>query len=152
MKLSDKQFSALTAKLALGSPDGGGFSANPKTGRAPRSGVMVSEDGTEQQVPARNVNAQSISEYARSNRGKLAKEGRYLGGWNPGGGADVSLDVSRRVAPSRSTSRAHGSDVARADAVTSALDLGIANRQEAVYDVKRDKVVATGYDPSKRRQ
>ena len=68
----------------------------------------------------------------------------FVGGWNPGGDSDVFLDVSRRTMPSGSVRREYGRPVAQADAMTSALDLGIANDQLAVYDVERDNVVRTG--------
>jgi hypothetical protein len=136
MTLSMNQFSSIHARLQRD----GGFSASPKTGAAPKSGFMVSEAGSEQQVSTGASTPQHLADYASRNSSALSAPDRYLGGW--AGPRGTSLDVSRNVKPDRSTARRYGSDVAHADARTSAMDMGIAHDQEAVWDVKRGQEIS----------
>lgn len=156
-KLSDGQFKGLFDDLNMGSPDGGGFSVNAFTGESPSTGVMVSHNTGEEQVPASEASPERLQQHhseAMSNR-MYTGNYKYFGGWNPGGGEDVSLDRSMQVGQNAQVRREYGEPVAKADAMTSALDIGIAQKQMAVFDNDAPEganpVKMTGYDRSKDR-
>lgn len=136
------QFRQLKNDLNLSGQGEGGFTVDAKTGVKPSSGIMVSAPTGEQQVPKNELTTDRLAAYA----GNMDTSTPYhhFGGWNPGGGADVSLDSSRRIMPSPSVKKEYGENVARADAMTSALDIGIANQQEAVFRLDDFATVRTG--------
>lgn len=135
MSLNPRQFGTMMQSLR----SNGGFSASSQTGRAPRTGFMVSIPGHEQQLPAYQVNAGHIQKFAQDHADVLGP-GQFIGGWVGGNLGDehreVSLDVSQQIKPNPKVARKYGADVAHADARTSAADLSIARNQEAAYDVK----------------
>ena len=137
------QFETLYQALNVGGSGGGGFSVNANTGATPKGeGVMVSKDKSEEQIPQSEVTPGRIQKYAGSK--DFSGSYDHLGGWNPGGGADVSLDMTRRVMPGQDVKRTYGNGVARANAMTSALDIGIMEKQEAVFRLSDMSTHRTG--------
>jgi hypothetical protein len=132
-KLSNGQFSGLVSQLNMGAPKGkgGGFTVDAKTLKPVETGTMVSAPTDERQVPQSQVSSGALRDYHSST--DFSAPYNNFGGWNPGGREDVSLDKSRRVMPDQGVQQQYGEKVAQADAMTSALDLGIMNQQEAVF-------------------
>lgn len=125
------QFEGLRNDLNLEGEGEGGFTVDVKTGIKPSTGIMVSAPTGEQQVSKEDLTTNRLEAYAGTV--DTTTPYHHFGGWNPGAGADISLDSSRRIMPSASVRSQYGENVARADSMTSALDMGIANQQEAVF-------------------
>jgi len=136
------QFSQLKNDLNLSGQGEGGFTVDAKTGVKPSSGIMVSAPTGEEQVPKEELTTSRLEAYAGNI--DTSTPYHYFGGWNPGEGADISLDSSRRIMPSPSVKKQYGENVARADSMTSALDMGIANQQEAVFRLDDFSTPRTG--------
>lgn len=130
MVLSKNQFQKLASTLAQ--PGEQGFSVSVSTGKSPRSGYMVSEPDTEGEVPVGP--ARPIVNYTRQHKGALLKPGANLGGWKPEGSDTAFLDRSRQMP---------GTTKKNPDALTSAMDMALAHRQEAIYDVKGKRSITS---------
>lgn len=160
--LADGQFSKLYNQLDVGAPkgEGGGFTVDAKTLIPTTTGTMVSAPTGERQVPQSEASPAAVRDYHSST--SFDAPYTHFGGWNPGGSADISLDKSRRIMPKAGTAREYGDAVAKADAMTSALDLGIMNQQEAVFrlddfnevqtGIKREDIKRSGGDGAMRPQ
>lgn len=152
MSISDKQFKTLHKGLNMGGKMGG-FTVNAQTGKAAISGVVVANAKGERQVPASVVSAGSIKDYHADNRETFhADPKKHLGGWNPGGGKDVSLDTPRVLTGDKKVAAKYGDNVAKADAMTSALDIGIQQKQDAVFRLDDNQTVKTGINADKERR
>ena len=105
--------------------DNGGFSVSLE-GNPPRSGTMVSREGTEEVVPG-VASPSAIDDYVTQHEHLLTR-GRYIGGWVDTDGDPVStyLDVSDRWA----------------DPV-GAKNAAAANHQLSRYEVDTGRVVDT---------
>ena len=146
MTLSTPQFKAMHASLKKT----GGFSVDAQTGASPKDGFMVSVPGHEMQVRSANIAPAHIKEFVDKHAVELSKDRRFVGGWD--GGDETSLDVSQNIRPDKAVARKYGSDVADADARTTALDLSISRNQEAAWDVKKGTELPNAdFDPTGRR-
>jgi hypothetical protein len=87
--VSPKQFSAL-----FQGPEGGGFTFSTQTGKAPTSGYMVSEAGSERTIPSPMIHPHDLHRYAAEHVQGLSKPNRFFGGWNDTGRGQVDLDTS----------------------------------------------------------
>jgi hypothetical protein len=148
------QFDQVYPALNTKSSKEGGFSINAKDGSVPTDGVMVSRSGAaggeEKTLPVAGLTKakfrNEMADYTQRNADTLSQRDTYVGGWKPKGppkDAEVYIDQSRRVAPKASVAAEYGQKVADADAMTSAMDLGIAHNQLAVFDVKKGRSVNT---------
>ena len=152
MAISDSQFKGMAKDLNMGG-DMGGFTVNAQTGKAAISGVVVADAKGERQVPAGNVSAGAIKGYHADKRETFhADPSKHLGGWNPGGGKDVSLDTPRVLTGDKKVAAKYGDNVAKADAMTSALDIGIQQKQDAVFRLDDYQTVNTGIDADAERR
>lgn len=143
-QLSVGQFQGIFDDLKVGAPKGkgGGFTVDSETLDPVTSGTMVSAPTGEKQVPQSQASTDELHDYHGST--DFSAPYNYFGGWNPGGKKDISLDKSRRIMPQNSVTSEYGHDVAHADAMTSALDLGIMNQQEAVFRLDDGTEADTG--------
>src|SRR3990167_10442214 len=97
----------------------GGFTYNPRSGRSPKSGYMVSPyKNRESVVDSGKVTAATIANYIVSNADVLGKPEHFIGGWVDGG--KLFLDISVRKA-----------------SAGAAKALAIANDQLAFFDLAR---------------
>ena len=128
----------------------GGFSVNPQTGGSPKVGYMVAIPGAEEVVRSQNVAPAHIDEFIKKHGEKLSKKGAHVGAWDSDG--KTYFDVSQQIKPDRNVARKYGSDVADADARTSAMDLNIARNQIAAYDLKRGKDLVNKDHPENKKK
>ena len=133
MTISKDQFGALHGKLFPPGDEPGGFSVSTQTGHVPRSGYMVSQAGTERNIPSPVMHPHEIENYVSSQREALSQPGRYLGGWNNKAGSRVSLDVSENIPGSGPLPRAK------------AVYEGARHGQEAIFDLNRGEEVPNPY-------
>ena len=126
MVLSKGQFEKIAAGLAQ--PGETGFSVNIVTGESPTSGYMVSEPDTEEDVPVGP--ARPLVGFARNHKEALVRPGAHMGGWKPEGSDVAFLDRSRNI-----------DEPSNPDVLTSAMDIALAHRQEAIYDVAGDRSI-----------
>ena len=125
----------------------GGFSVHAVTGEEPSSGTMVSLPDTEHMTtPASATRPSALPHYVNKNRESLSQPDVYLGGWKPDTDAFTTIDRSQRFASNPKVAAEYGEDVAEADSLTSALDVGLARDQFSVYNLKRNRSIPTGTD------
>lgn len=110
----------------------GGFSEN-LAGNKPKSGIMVSDHGSEQVVPG-VASPTDIDVYDVAHIAQLRERGVYFGGWQDDG--DSYLDVSRRFPQNRP-----GREAIDKQAAQNSL---LANEQLAGYDVDTGGFPNTG--------
>src|ERR1700679_2414078 len=73
----------------------GGFSVDVKTGRKPRSGIMVSQAGSERRLTHPTTGGH-LEQYAGDYKEPLEAPGAKFGTWHPKDGPKVDADVSMR--------------------------------------------------------
>lgn len=147
MTLSKSQFSRYHAQMVATPGVEGGFTVHAATGVEPSTGTMVSLPDTEHlTAPASNTRPSALAGYVNRNRASLSQPDIYLGGWKPKTDEFTTIDRSQRFEPKASVTAQHGHDVAEADSLTSALDMGLARNQFSVYNFKRKRSIDTGVD------
>ena len=109
----------------------GGHSVNPRTGKSPVSGYMVSDkDGgvvMDRRVFYGPNGVEHVQEYGQSHADKWQDPDYYMGSWDDENSGKVFLDVSKNVAD-------------RGEAIR----LGKQNDQLAVWDVANKEEIGTG--------
>jgi hypothetical protein len=127
--LQRAQFDAL-AERANANP--GGFSINTKTGREPKSGIMVAQAGTERRL-SHPTTGSHLDEYAKDYDEPLSATGGHLGTWHPKDGLKVDADVSTRFPQRRRRA---------------AMKETVMNKQKAAYDINADDEIKNPVHPA----
>lgn len=147
MTLSKGQFHQYHAQMMAKPGVEGGFTVHAVTGEEPSTGSMVSLPDTEHlTAPASATKPSALPAYVNKNRESLSQPDVYLGGWKPKDDSFTTIDRSQRFAPDPKVAAEYGPDVAEGDALTSALDMGLARNQFSVYNFKRGRSIPTGVD------
>ena len=142
--LNKEQFKDLHKQMMATPGEEGGFSVHAVTGDQPAEGYMVSLPDTEEPTfPASATKASQLARYVNRNRESLSQPDVFFGGWKPETDAYTTLDRSQQIRANPATVRDYGSGVADIDAATTALDLGIARKQDSIYSVKRGRSTYT---------
>ena len=147
MTLSKDQFHHYYSQMMARPGEEGGFSVHAVTGEEPSTGTMVSLPDTEHMTtPAAATRPSALPHYVNKNRESLSQPDVYLGGWKPETDEFTTIDRSQRFDSNPKVAAEYGTDVAEADALTSALDMGFARDQYSVYNLKRNRSIPTGTD------
>ena len=142
--ISKDQFKGLHSDLMATPGEEGGFSVHAMTGEVPTEGHMVSLPGEHLTTPASATRPSHLAGYVNQNRESLSKPDVFFGGWKPKSGAFTTLDRSQQIKPNPSVTAEYGPAVADADALTTALDLGISRNQFSVWSHSRGRSIPTG--------
>jgi len=147
MTLSKAQFHKYHAQMMATPGEEGGFTVHAVTGEEPSTGTMVSLPDTEHlTAPASATKPSALPHYVNKNRESLSRPDVYLGGWKPESDEFTTIDRSQRFGSDPKVAAEYGPDVAEADALTSALDMGLARNQFSAYNFKRQRSIPTGGD------
>jgi hypothetical protein len=142
--ISKDQFHGLHRELMASPGVEGGFSIHAMTGAIPSEGSMVSYEGESKTTPASATRPSHLARYVRENRKMLSRPDVYFGGWKPESDAFTTLDRSQQILPSPAVAAEYGEDVAEADSLTTALDLGVSRNQFSVHNFRRGRSISTG--------
>ena len=142
--ISKDQFGELHQQLMATPGEEGGFSVHAATGEVPNEGYMVSYPGETMHTPASATRPSHLAGYVNRNRESLSQPDVYFGGWKPKSDEFTTLDRSQKITADPAVAAEHGQAVAEADALTSALDIGISRNQFSVYSHSRGRSIDTG--------
>ena len=63
-------------------PAEGGFTVQPKTGKEPKAGFMVSLSGSERQLPAGKASGSDLGAFTEEHKDWMSHSAHFLGGWS----------------------------------------------------------------------
>ena len=119
------------AERVRGIKPGGGLTIDPLDGTEPTEGFVVAHQGYNKEYDYEDFmgpnGADYIADFIENNLDKLSEEGNHLGFWHDEDNNEMVLDVVEVI-----------------DNEADGISAGVDRNQQAIYDIKNDRIINTG--------